>query len=103
MECSGRVKEFRPHSFRKDLESLCLVNIIVTPIPVGESIYIDHLWALKKQFKKAGRVPERGERVHFVGQVYSYRRLGGKSLDRGLYGLEDFGILPLSIIKGNEN
>ncbi len=93
--CSGRVKELRKHFKRKDLDSLCLVNVIITPIPLGESIYVDHLWVLRKQFSKIGRVPDRGERVHFKGKVYSYKRLGGKSIDRGLYGTEDFGILPL--------
>lgn len=97
------MKELRPHSTRRDLDSLCLVNNIVTPIPVGESIYIDHLWVLKRQFKKAGRIPEQNERIKFKGRVYSYRRLGGKSLDRGLYGLEDFGILPLKLFTHHEN
>ena len=72
--------------------------MIITPIPLGESIYVDHLWVLRKQFSKIGKVPDRGERVHFKGKVYSYRRLGGKSIDRGWYGTEDFGILPLSYL-----
>lgn len=93
--CSGRVKELRKHQKRKDLDSFCLVNIIITPFPLGESIYVDHLWILRKQFSKIGKTPERNERVFFVGKVYSYKRLGGKSIDRGLYGTEDFGVLPL--------
>lgn len=92
--CSGRVKELRRHQKRRDLDSFCLVNVIVTPAILGESLYIDHLWILRKQFSKAGRVPERNERVFFTGRVYSYKRLGGKSIDRGLYGTEDYGILP---------
>lgn len=103
VECSGRSKEFRKHPLRGDLDSVCLVNVIVTPVPLGESIYLDHLWILKKQFKKAGRLPSHNERVRFLGNVYSYRRLGGKSLDRGLYGLEDYGVLPTEIFPINEN
>lgn len=92
--CSGRVKELRKHERRKDLDSFCLVNVIVTPMPIGESVYIDHLWILRKQFSKIGQHPQRNERVFFTGKVYSYKRLGGKSIDRGLYGKEDYGILP---------
>lgn len=95
VQCSGRVKELKNHEKRRDLDSLCLVNVILTPLPVGESIYIDHLWILKKQFSKIGKVPERNERVFFYGEVYSYKRLGGKSIDRGLYGKEDYGVLPI--------
>ncbi len=103
VECSGRVKEFRPHVKRKDLDSLCLVNVFVTPLPLGESIYLDHLWVLKKQFKVVGSVPQKNERIHFIGKVYSYKRVGGKSIDRGLFGLEDFGILPLTLSEDYEN
>jgi hypothetical protein len=98
VECSGRVKEFKPHVRRKDLDSLLLVNLIVTPIPVGESISIEHLWFLRKQFKKIGKVPSFNERIKFLGKVYSYKRLGGKSIDRGLYGTTDFGVLPISFL-----
>jgi len=103
VECSGRVKEFRPHVKRKDLDSLCLVNVFVTPLPLGESIYLDHLWVLKKPFKVVGSVPQKNERIHFIGKVYSYKRVGGKSIDRGLFGLEDFGILPLTLTEDYEN
>lgn len=99
--CSGRVKEMRKHPKRRDLDSICLVNIIITPFPMGESIYIDHLWILRKQFSKIGRVPAQNERVFFYGKVYSYRRLGGKSIDRGLYGTEDFGVLPQGYLDEN--
>lgn len=99
--CSGRIKEMRKHLKRKDLDSFCLVNVIVTPLPIGESIYIDHLWVLRKQFQKIGKIPLRNQRVFFTGRVYSYRRLGGKSIDRGLYGKEDFGILPIAYTDGN--
>ena len=103
VECAGRVKGFKQHPKRKDLDSVCLVNVIVTPHPMGESIYLDHLWVLRRQLKGAGQVPEQNERIHFSGNVYSYRRLGGKSLDRGLYGLEDYGVLPLKISQKHEN
>ena len=95
VEVSGRVKEFRRHERRRDLDTLLLVNLIVTPVPLGESIYLSHLWVLRRQFKKIGRIPEQGERVLFVGEVYPYRRLGGRSVDRGLFNTTDFGIKPL--------
>lgn len=97
VHCSGRIKEFRPHPKRKDLESVLLVNLIVTPVPIGESICIEHLWFLKRQFIKIGCPPKYNERLKFIGEVYSYTRLGGKSIDRGLYGTKDFGILPTQI------
>lgn len=92
---SGRVKEFRKHENRRDLDTVLLTNLIVTPIPLGESIFIGHLWFLRRQFKKMGRVPEQGERLRFYGEVYSYRRLGGRSIDRGLFNSTDFGVKPL--------
>jgi hypothetical protein len=95
VECSGRVKEFRPHPKRKDLDSVLLVNLIVTPVPLGESICIEHLWFLRKQFTKIGCPPLHNKRMKFKGKIYSYVRLGGKSIDRGLFGSTDFGILPL--------
>jgi len=95
VEVSGRLKEYRHHEKRRDLDTLLLVNLIVTPIPLGESIFLSHLWFLRRQFKKIGRVPEQGERISFIGQVYPYRRLGGRSVDRGLFNTTDFGIKPL--------
>ena len=92
---SGRVKEFRRHERRRDLDTLLLVNIIATPIPLGESVFLSHLWFLRRQFKKIGQVPEQGERVQFIGEVYSYRRLGGRSIDRGIFNTTDFGVKPL--------
>jgi hypothetical protein len=92
---SGRVKEFRKHERRRDLDTILLVNLIVTPTPIGESVFLSHLWFLRRQFKKIERVPEQGERVQFIGEVYSYRRLGGKSIDRGLFNSTDYGIKPL--------
>jgi hypothetical protein len=95
VEVSGRVKEFRRHERRRDLDTLLLVNLIVTPLPIGESVFLSHLWFLRRQFKKIGHIPEQGERIAFIGEVYPYRRLGGKSLDRGLFNSTDFGIKPI--------
>jgi hypothetical protein len=72
-----------------------LTSLIINPLPLGESIAVHHMWFLRRQFKKIGRIPEQGERVRFIGVIYSYKRLGGKSIDRGLFGAEDYGIRPL--------
>ena len=95
VEVSGRVKEFRRHEKRRDLDTVLLLNLILTPRPLGESLAVHHMWFLKRQFKKIGRVPEQGERVRFVGVIYAYKRLGGRSIDRGIFGTEDYGIKPL--------
>ena len=92
---TGRVKEFRRHEKRRDLDTILLVNLIVTPTPLGESVFLSHMWFLRRQFRKIGRVPEQGERVRFHGTVHSYRRLGGKSIERGLFNETDYGIKPL--------
>jgi hypothetical protein len=92
---SGRVKEFRKHERRRDLDTLLLVNLIVTPTPIGESLFLSHLWFLRRQFKKIGGVPKQGVRIQFQGIVYPYKRLGGRSVDRNLFNLTDFGIKPL--------
>ena len=96
VEVSGRVKEFRKHEKRRDLSTILLVNLIVTPTPIGESVFLSHLWFLRREFKRIGRIPEQGERIKFHGEVYSYRRLGGKSIDRGLFNTTDYGIKPMS-------
>jgi hypothetical protein len=93
---SGRVKEFRKHERRRDLDTILLVNLIVTPTPIGESAFLSHLWFLRREFKKIGRIPEQSERIRFLGEVYSYRRLGGKSLDRNLFNTTDYGVKPVS-------
>ena len=93
---SARVKELRKHEKRKDLHSYCLVNVYVSPLPLGETIYLSHIFILKRQFRKIGRIPELNERITFLATVYSYRRLGGRSLDRGLYNSTDYGLLPAS-------
>ena len=95
---SARVKELRKHERRRDLHSFCLVNVFVTPQPLGETIYLSHIFILKRQFKKIGRVPNLNERITFMATVYSYRRLGGSSLDRGLYNTTDYGLLPVSYV-----
>ena len=93
---TGRVKELRKHEKRSDLHSFCLVNVFVTPVPLGETIYLSHIFILKRQFRKIGRVPDLNERLTFIATVYSYRRLGGKSHDRGIYNTTDYGLLPVS-------
>ncbi len=98
VKVSARVKELRKHERRKDLHSYCLVNVFVTPQPLGETIYLSHIFILKRQFKKIGRVPDLNERITFMATIYSYRRLGGKSLDRGLYNSTDYGLLPVSYV-----
>ena len=95
---SARVKELRKHEKRRDLHSFCLVNVFVTPQPLGESIYLSHIFILKRQFKKIGRVPSLNERITFMATVYSYRRLGGKSMDRCIYNTTDYGLLPVSYV-----
>ena len=92
---SGRVKEFRSHERRRDLDTILLVNLIVTPTPLGESVFLSHLWFLRRQFKKIGMTPEQGRRINFLGEVYSYRRLGGKSIDRNLFNTTDYGVKPI--------
>jgi len=98
VKVSARVKELRKHERRRDLHSYCLVNVFVTPQPLGETIYLSHIFVLKRQFKKVGRVPDLNERITFMAIVYSYRRLGGKSLDRGLYNSTDYGLLPVNYV-----
>jgi hypothetical protein len=92
---SGRVKEFRDHPERSDLRSLLLVNLIITPVSGGRSIKLSHLWVLEKHVRRTGIEPKQGRRATFVGAVYAYFRLGGKSKQRGLLGSHDFSILPM--------
>ena len=98
VEVSGRVKEFRDHPERADLQSLLLVNLIVHPLPRGKprhSIKLPHLWVLTKHVERLGIEPRRGRRITFHGSIYAYYRLGGKSKQRGLHGFHDFSILPM--------
>jgi hypothetical protein len=93
---SGRIKEFRKHERRRDLDTVLLTNLIITPSPIGESVFVGHLWFLRREFKKIGKIPEQGERIKFLGEVYSYRRLGGKSIDRNLFNTVDYGVKPVA-------
>ena len=95
VEVSGRCKEFRDHPERKDLQSLLLVNVQIRPYGVRKLIKLSHLWVLTKHVKRTGIEPKRGRRIKFVGSVYAYFRLGGKSKQRGLLGSHDFSILPM--------
>ena len=72
---SGRVKELKKHERRRDLDSFCLVNVIVTPVPEGESIFLSHIGVLRRQFKKIGHIPTLNELIIFNALVYSYRSL----------------------------
>ena len=95
VEVSGRCKEFREHSERKDLQSLLLVNVQIRPVGKRRLIKLTHLWVLAKHIKRVGVEPKRGRRLKFIGSVYAYFRLGGKSKQRGLLGFHDFSILPM--------
>ena len=98
VEVSGRVKEFRDHSERKDLQSLLLVNVQIRPVGKRRLIKLSHLWVLSKHVKRVGVEPKKGRRLKFIGSVYAYFRLGGKSKQRGLLGLHDFSILPMEAV-----
>ena len=95
VEVTGRIKEFRLHPKKKHLETVLLVNLIVTPIPLGESVPLSHLWCLTRHLKRLGIPLEQNSRINFTGSVYAYLRLGGKSKTRGLKGTHDFSILPV--------
>ena len=98
VEVSGRCKEFRDHSERKDLQSLLLVNVQVRPVGKRRLVKLSHLWVLAKHVKRVGIEPKRGRRLKFIGSVYAYFRLGGKSKQRGLHGSHDFSILPMEAV-----
>ena len=95
VEVTGRIKEFRSHPRKTHLETVLLVNLIVTPLPLGESVPLTHLWCLKRHLKRLGVPLEQNTRITFTGTVYAYYRLGGKSKSRGLKGTHDFSILPI--------
>ena len=95
VEVSGRVKEFRDHPERKDLQTMLLVNVQVRPLSKRKLIKLTHLWVLTKHVRRAGLEPKRGRRIGFIGSVYAYFRLGGKSKQRSLHGTHDFSILPM--------
>lgn len=91
----ARLKEYRDHPARDDLKSAVFVPAIITPQQSNCKIELHHLWILLRHLKKAEVKLHKGRWVEFVGTVYSYRRLGGRSEERGLKGLWDFGILPV--------
>jgi hypothetical protein len=95
VEVTGRIKEFRQHPKKKHLETVLLVNLIVTPLPLGESVAVTHLWFLTRHLKRLDLPLEHNKRVSFIGSVYAYLRLGGKSKSRGIKGTHDFSILPI--------
>jgi hypothetical protein len=95
VEVTGRIKEFRQHPRKKHLETVLLVNLIVTPIPLGESVPLSHLWCLTRHLRRLDIPLEQNTRISFTGSVYAYHRLGGKSKSRGLKGTHDFSILPI--------
>lgn len=95
VEVSGRCKEIREHPERKDLQSLLLVNLQIKPVGRRGTIKLSHLWVLIKHVRRAGVEPKLNRRIRFLGSVYAYFRLGGKSKQRGLLGLHDFSILPM--------
>ena len=95
VEVSGRCKEFRDHPDRRDLQSVLLVDLDVVTVEGREPIRVSHLWVLTKHLKRADIDPTKTQRVKFIGSVYAYFRLGGKSRQRGLHGLHDFSILPM--------
>mgnify|MGYP003340892886 CR=1 FL=1 len=95
VEVSGRIKEFRTHPRKKHLETVLLVNLIVTPLPLGESFSIPHLWFLTRHLKRLDIPLDHNTRIQFIGSVYAYHRLGGKSKSRGIKGTHDFSILPV--------
>lgn len=98
VEVSGRVKEFRDHTERKDLQSILLVNVQIRPVGKRRLIKLSHLWVLAKHVKRVGVEPKKGRRLKFIGSVYAYFRLGGKSKQRGLLGYHDFSILPMEAV-----
>ena len=98
VEVSGRCKEFRDHPERKDLQSMLLVNVQIRPVGKRRLIKLAHLWVLTKHVKRVGVEPKRGRRLKFIGSVYAYFRLGGKSKQRGLFQSHDFSILPMEAV-----
>ena len=58
---------------------MLLVNVQVRPTSKRKLIKLSHLWVLTKHVKRTGAEPKRGRRLKFIGSVYAYFRLGGKS------------------------
>jgi hypothetical protein len=95
VHCRARLKEYRDHPSRDDLRSAVFVPAIITPEMSRDSITLHHLWVLQRHLKTADVTLHKGRWVEFVGTVYAYKRLGGKSEERGLKGQWDFGVLPV--------
>jgi hypothetical protein len=95
IEVKARFKEYREHPTRGDLKSAVFVPAVITPFEGGCKIEIHHLWILQRHLVNAGCRLHKGRWVEFLGTVYSYRRLGGKSEERGIKGMWDYGILPI--------
>ncbi|ATW62808.1 hypothetical protein SCBWM1_gp124 [Synechococcus phage S-CBWM1] len=91
--CSGVISEFRAHPTRRDLDSVCLSNLVITP-EEEDSVFIDHVWVLRRQLRRAKTPLSLGRRINFLAKVYRYRRLGGKSKEKGLWGEMDYGLSP---------
>ena len=98
IKVNGRLKEYRDHPSRDDLRSAVFVPAIILPDDNFTQIQLHHLWILQRHLLKAGCRLHKGRWVEFLGTVYSYKRLGGKSEDRGLKGTYDFGILPIEAL-----
>ena len=77
---------------------MLLVNVQIRPVGKRRLIKLTHLWVLSKHVKRVGVEPRQGRRLKFIGSVYAYFRLGGKSKQRGLKGTHDFSILPLEAV-----
>ena len=69
---------------------MLLVNVQIRPVGKRRLIKLTHLWVLSKHVKRVGVEPRQGRRLKFIGSVYAYFRLGGKSKQRGLKGTHDF-------------
>ncbi|MFZ9244832.1 MAG: hypothetical protein ACO22S_06980, partial [Burkholderiaceae bacterium] len=98
IEVNARLKEYRDHPNREDLRSAIFVPAILTPSDNTCRIELHHLWILHRHLTNIGCKLHKGRWVKFLGTVYSYKRLGGKSDERGLKGTWDFGILPIEAL-----
>jgi len=98
IEVKARLKEYRDHPTREDLRSAVFVPAILKPFDGSCEIHLHHLWVLQRHLTSAGCTLHKGRWTNFLGSVYSYRRLGGKSDERGLKGTWDFGILPVETL-----
>lgn len=98
IEVKARLKEFRDHPTREDLRSAVFVPAILKPFDGSCEIHLHHLWILHRHLQSANCHLHKGRWTEFIGSVYSYKRLGGKSNERGLKGTWDFGVLPVETL-----